>query len=135
VSEESEANPWHAGLTSHGRPAFAPGNPGGGRPKGSIGLRQILRNRLARAPERADRILSALEARAEDGDVPAIKLLLDSVDGLLAVKIEGLSEHEIQARLTRAMLALRDRLPPEHHGAIVEAMREALIEEGGDDDA
>ena len=116
------------------RCTFGPGNLAnpGGRPKGSVGLRNRLRRLLAEQPQRAENALNALADKAAEGDVPAIKLLLDSVDGLLAVKIEGLSETELRERIASAAAILKSKLPPEHHAAIGEAMVEAM--RGGDDD-
>lgn len=110
---------------------FGPGNLAnpGGRPKGSVGLRSRLRRLLADEPERAERALTALADKASEGDVPAIKLLLDSVDGLLTVKIEGLSEDQLRAKLTAVMVALKERLPSETHAAVADAFREVLCED------
>jgi len=62
-------------------PKGVSGNPGG-RPKGSVSLAATLK-RLLRAPD-AESIMAAVIDSAKSGDLAAVKLLLDRIDGPLA---------------------------------------------------
>jgi hypothetical protein len=108
------------------------GNPGGYN-RGGPKLRARLRRLLIENPERAQQAMLALLGKAEEGDISALKLLLDTADGLLALKIEGLSEEDIRERLVRVMTELRSRLPEEYHQAITDAARAAMLEDGDGD--
>lgn len=111
---------------------FLPGNPGGGRPHGSISARKQLQRRMRANPAAIDEIIDGLVAKAKSGDSATIKLFLDAHDGLQVIRVEGLSETELRERIASAAAILKSKLPPEHHAAIGEAMVEAM--RGGDDD-
>jgi hypothetical protein len=110
-------------------PRGVSGNPSG-RPKGSVNARARFRNHIEANLDRLYEVFDAHLERCKEGDPAALKLLYDTLDGLLAVKIEGLSEEEIRARLVRVMQELRARLPEEWHQAITDAARAAMLEEG-----
>lgn len=56
------------------------GNPTG-KPKGMISLVTIIKQKLRAHPEEAGAIIAALFERAKSGDVKAIEICLERVDG------------------------------------------------------
>ena len=64
------------------RGRFTEGNPGGGRPKGSLSLVTILKRELSKGKDsRAIKVVRKLIEQAEAGDVVAAKALLEHIDG------------------------------------------------------
>lgn len=53
-----------------------------GRPKGSISLVGAIKRKLKSNPEQADEIIEVLFSKAKDGDMTAIKEVLNRTDGL-----------------------------------------------------
>jgi hypothetical protein len=72
---------------------FLPGNRAnpGGRPKGSVSLTTLLRNRLAKNPHEAEEIVNALIALCKGKELGALKEAFDRIDGkpTETQKIEG----------------------------------------------
>jgi len=64
------------------------GNPGG-RPKGSISLVAILKQRLADAPADAAAIIDKIVDQAMDGNERSQELLINRIDGKLIDRIAG----------------------------------------------
>jgi hypothetical protein len=64
---------------------FKKGNPGGGRPKGSVSLVCLIKRALDQKIDKektvADAIVAQLLANAMQGDMPAIKEILERIDG------------------------------------------------------
>jgi hypothetical protein len=64
---------------------FQKGNPGGGRPKGSVSLVTLIKRALDQQIDKestvADAIVAQLLANAMQGDMPAIKEILERIDG------------------------------------------------------
>lgn len=76
---------------------FQPGQSGNpaGKPKGSINMTTLLRELLAGGElEEARLILAALLGKAKDGDVPAIKLVIDRIDGLLTQTVNNVVQDD-----------------------------------------
>jgi hypothetical protein len=73
--------------------------PGPGRPKGSVSLVAKLKAKLEEDPSRADALMESLMLMAEGGDVQAMKVLLDRVDGPVATRIEG-GDRAVQIEVT-----------------------------------
>lgn len=81
---------------------FKKGNPGGGRPKGSISIVKIVERMLNQVIKVTDpftgikekkkaveAVSATLLAKAISGDIPAIKELLDRIDGKVTQPIGG----------------------------------------------
>lgn len=69
------------------RPTYTPHN--GGRTATDWTWRKLIREGLAADPQRRARILAALYAKAEDGDVRAIDTILNRCDGLPRQEIDA----------------------------------------------
>ena len=74
---------------------FAEGNPGGGRPKGSFSLVEMIKKKLQEECPEADKtyaemfIDKLIEKSLDDGDVTILKEMITRVDGLPTQKIES----------------------------------------------
>lgn len=72
---------------------FQKGNPGGGRPKGSVSLVTLIKKALDKKIDKcstvADIVVAKLLARAMEGDIPAIKELLERIDGKVKQEVES----------------------------------------------
>jgi len=104
-----------------------------GRPKRSAWVKD-LEKRLADEPRLgqalADRVLKiALKGKDSDA-LRAIQEIEDRTGGPLKLKVDGLTEEEIQAKLTLVLTLLAQRLPREHHQAITDTACEVLLEPG-----
>lgn len=112
---------------------FKPGsvaNPGG-RPKGSVNLSTRLKTYMRDNPKRVEQIIETLVKDAVAGDAQARKLLFDRNDGPLALKVEGLSDEEMDRKLRGMLRFLASKLPKEYAPILAEAARECL---GSDED-
>ena len=81
----------------HGGALLRGGSPG--RPKGSVSLVAKLKAKLDEDPSRAEALMESLMKMAEAGDVQAMKIVLDRVDGPVATKIEG-GDRAVQIEVT-----------------------------------
>ena len=82
-------------MNPHGVPRnlkpFQPGQSGNpsGRPKGSVSMKAILRRKLAEAEAAsAEAIVDALIAEAKGGNLRAIAVILDRLEGKVPDKVE-----------------------------------------------
>jgi hypothetical protein len=92
---------------------FKPGNPGGGRPKGSVSIVKVIERMLDQEISVKDplsgnkekkkvieAVATALLVKGINGDVSAIKELLDRVDGKVVQKTENVNvNHEDALRM------------------------------------
>jgi hypothetical protein len=91
IGKKSELEPQpHGGALRRGGP---------GRPKGSVSLVAKLKAKLDEDPSRAEALMESLMRMAEGGDVQAMKIVLDRVDGPVATKIEG-GDRAVQIEVT-----------------------------------
>ena len=69
---------------------FKPGQSGNpsGKPKGTISLVSAIKKRLRDNPEEVNEIITGFLKNAKAGDVQAMKVLLDRVDGPIVQKAE-----------------------------------------------
>lgn len=110
---------------------FGPDNPppkSPGRPKKGAWVRE-LEDRVKDARIRqglADRLLK-IALKGRDGDaLKALQEIEDRTGQPVALRIDGLSEDELVARLAGLLQLLADRLPPEFHSLLGDVAREAL---------
>jgi hypothetical protein len=112
---------------------FGPDNPppkSPGRPPKGAWVRQ-LEQRLRSDPRisqaLADRLLR-IALKGRDGEaLRAIQEIEDRTGGPLKLRVDGLSEADIQNRLTCMLGALARRLPPQYHEAVIEAAVEGFV--------
>jgi hypothetical protein len=101
-----------------------------GRPKRSAWvaeLEQRLREEPRLGQALADRVLK-IALKGKDADaLRAIQEIEDRTGGPLKLKVNGLSESELKARLVIMFRLLAERLPVEHHQAISDAAYDALV--------
>jgi len=81
---------------------FSKGDPNinrAGRPKKGMSLKDLLRERVdeltERGTTRAEEIISMLSERAEDGDLKAIEMILDRLDGKPTQHIDSVNENKL----------------------------------------
>ncbi len=113
---------------------FGPHNPpprSPGRPKKGAWVRE-LEDRVKDPRIRqglADRLLK-IALKGRDGDaLKALHEIEDRTGQPIALRIDGLSEEEINARLAFMLRLLMQRLPPEFHPVLAEAAYQALADE------
>jgi hypothetical protein len=80
-------------YTQKGYKGFLPGNPGGGRPPGSLSLLAILKDKLAEIPENDKRTFAEIFIEntlqdALDLDGPSRKMIMQYIEGLPMQKTE-----------------------------------------------
>jgi hypothetical protein len=80
-------------YTQKGYKGFLPGNPGGGRPPGSLSLLAILKDKLAEIPENDKRTFAEIFIEntlqdALDLDGPSRKMIMQYIEGLPIQKTE-----------------------------------------------
>ena len=95
-------------------------------------MRARIKRMIRENPERADAIIDKLARMAEEGNLRAIGTIIDQTDGLLAMKVEGLSDADIRERIGAVLVALKKRLPEQYHPVISDVARTVLVE-GGED--
>jgi len=126
---------WVEGHTPPGAKPFLPGEPSGnpgGRPKGVLGRMQALaREQPVLLDKAATLPFRLMEDEAQEGAtrLGALKVVLDRLDGAVALKVEGLTEAHLTAFVQRAIREGKKRLPPEHWQAMAEALFAAADDE------
>ena len=87
MEEPSVENGKKTGRDDKGR--FVDGNPGPGRPKGSVSIVTAIKQRLKDKPEELDDIINGFFSKAKEGDVAAMKVILDRIDGPVKQEVEN----------------------------------------------
>lgn len=102
-----------------GRKGFLPGNPGGGRPKGSFSMRTLLRKSLQEARgkrEIAQGVIDAMLAAALQGKPWAVQMAFEHIDGKPTQTVVNVEDRRPLKDLDRDSLlkaAGKRRSPPE----------------------
>lgn len=106
-----------------GRAGFLPGNPGGGRPKGSFSMRTLLRQQIQKLRGKAKRplaedIIDSMLAAALQGKPWAVQMAFEHIDGKptqTVVTVEETADLGAQVGIDRIASERKRRkhVPPE----------------------